>query len=369
MDRREMVTVQNQFPLSPNLTQGPWRITFDTNPDDCNLACIMCEEHSSYARHQKLQARRTGKRVPPRRMNDKLIEKVITGVAGAGLREIIPSTMGEPLLYPDFEKIIALCKQFGISLNLTTNGTFPGRSVTEWGQLILPVARDVKISWNGSTPALNDAIMEKGSTLDRLEKIKIFLALRDRVMQETGHHARVTFQLTFMDRNLADIPAIIKLAASLGIDRVKGHHLWVHHDGMKQESLRRDEGSITRWNTLITRLPEYLKEFRRPDGSAILLENFFPLSLDSTQIGLDFTCPFLNQEAWVAPDGTFNPCCAPDILRRQLGSFGNLNDTPLLDIWSGEQYRNLCRDYLRHPLCQTCNMRRPTCAAQGELPA
>ncbi len=26
--------------------EGPWRITFDTNPDNCNLKCIMCEEHS-----------------------------------------------------------------------------------------------------------------------------------------------------------------------------------------------------------------------------------------------------------------------------------------------------------------------------------
>src|SRR5207253_2951864 len=25
---------------------GPWRITFDTNPDTCNLHCVMCEEHS-----------------------------------------------------------------------------------------------------------------------------------------------------------------------------------------------------------------------------------------------------------------------------------------------------------------------------------
>ena len=31
---------------------GPWRITFDTNPDDCNLHCIMCEDHSPYSTTQ-----------------------------------------------------------------------------------------------------------------------------------------------------------------------------------------------------------------------------------------------------------------------------------------------------------------------------
>ena len=30
----------------------PWRITFDTNPDDCNLQCLMCEEHSPFSPKQ-----------------------------------------------------------------------------------------------------------------------------------------------------------------------------------------------------------------------------------------------------------------------------------------------------------------------------
>lgn len=39
---------------TPPLTHNtaPWRITFDTNPDDCNLRCIMCEEHSIYSTSQ-----------------------------------------------------------------------------------------------------------------------------------------------------------------------------------------------------------------------------------------------------------------------------------------------------------------------------
>ena len=41
---------------------GPWRITFDTNPDDCNLRCVMCEEHSP---HSTLQVQRRAARQPP----------------------------------------------------------------------------------------------------------------------------------------------------------------------------------------------------------------------------------------------------------------------------------------------------------------
>src|SRR4030042_6983586 len=133
---------------SPNHPQGPRRITFDTNPDDCNLACIICEEHSQYQRQQKKQNQISGESVKPHRMDPELIRKIVRDASITGLREIIPSTMGEPLLYPYFDAIITCCRQYGVFLNLTTNGTFPGRPVNQWGKLILPIASDVKLSWN-----------------------------------------------------------------------------------------------------------------------------------------------------------------------------------------------------------------------------
>ncbi len=80
------------------------------------------------------------------------------------LREIIPSTMGEPLLYEHFEEILALCRAYGIKLNLTTNGTFPRLGRAGVGRRIVPVTSDVKISWNGATQATHEAIM-LGSSL------------------------------------------------------------------------------------------------------------------------------------------------------------------------------------------------------------
>ena len=70
-------------------------------------------------------------------------------------------------------------------------------------------------------------------------------------------------------------------------------------------------------------------------------------------------CPFLGQEAWVAADGRFNPCCAPDALRKSLGDFGNLSDRKLRDIWESAEYRDLRATYMTKPLCRGCNMRRP----------
>ena len=67
----------------------------------------------------------------------------------------------------------------------------------------------------------------------------------------------------------------------------------------------------------------------------------------------------MGREAWVASDGRFNPCCAPDALRRTLGDFGNVNGASLYDIWQSAAYRDLLSSYMEKPLCHGCNMRRP----------
>lgn len=82
-------------------------------------------------------------------MDINTIEQVVAECAGKGLREIIslpdflifywkffyntqiPSTMGEPLMFKDFPKIIDICKKYNVKMNLTTNGTFLGRGVHE----------------------------------------------------------------------------------------------------------------------------------------------------------------------------------------------------------------------------------------------
>jgi glycosyltransferase involved in cell wall biosynthesis len=123
--------------------KGPWRITFDTNPDTCNLHCVMCEEHSP---HSLLQLERKAAGRPHRVMPFELIRSVVASAAPNGLREIIPSTMGEPLLYDRFEDILELCREHGVKLNLTTNGTFPRLGARVWAERIVPVTSDVKIS-------------------------------------------------------------------------------------------------------------------------------------------------------------------------------------------------------------------------------
>jgi MoaA/NifB/PqqE/SkfB family radical SAM enzyme len=180
-----------------SMSTHPWRITFDTNPDDCNLKCVMCEEHSP---HSRRQADRMACGQPPRRMDIRVLEQVLEELKDHPPSEIIPSTMGEPLLYQDFDRIVELCRLHGIRLNLTTNGTFPRRGVREWARIILPVGADVKISFNGVRAETQQEIMRNTRLETVLENIKNFVRLRDEHAATGGNYCSVTLQLTFLEQ-------------------------------------------------------------------------------------------------------------------------------------------------------------------------
>lgn len=344
-------------PTKESQRKGPWRITFDTNPDLCNLRCIMCEEHSI---HSPLQQQRKEDGRPRRVMPFEMIERVVRDAAPRGLKEIIPSTMGEPLLYDDFDRIIDLCRQFSVKLNLTTNGTFPRRGAKAWAERIVPVASDVKISWNGASRTTHETIMI-GSRWDKvIANVRDFIQIRDAYARDADNRASVTFQLTFLESNVSELADIVRLGIDLGVDRIKGHHLWAHFAEIENLSMRRNTDAITRWNAAVCEAQAIATKYPLANGQRIQLDNIFELDAEADEdIAPGGVCPFLGREAWVSATGRFDPCCAPDADRRTLGDFGNLHKTGLMEIWNSPAYQTLAKTYQHHALCRSCNMRKP----------
>jgi len=332
-----------------SVAKYPWRITFDTNPDLCNRRCIMCERHSDFAEKSRQN----------RIMPFDMIEKVVAETAPLGLREIIPSTMGEPLLYADFERIVELCRRYKIKLNLTTNGSFPKRGAKDWAEIIVPVTSDVKFSWNGAAKKTYESVMIGSVWEESLRNLKTFIAVRDEHFKNGGSRCRVTFQVTFMEINTPELADIVKTAVDFGVDRVKGHHLWVNSREMSEENMRRSPDSVKRWNEAVKKALRAAEEYKLADGRSVILENIRELDYDAGgELVQNGVCPFLGQEAWFNTKGEFAPCCAPDELRKTLGDFGNINEKSFADIWESAQYKKLIENYNNNPLCKTCNMRR-----------
>src|SRR5262249_39840037 len=152
-----------------------------------------------------------------------------------------------------------------------------------------------------------------------IRNIREFVGVRDEFAQHGENRCRVTMQITFLESNLTEIPEIVRLAASLGVDRVKGHHVWAHFNELKALDLRTNGDSIRRWNETVLAARKAAAEKAASNGGPVLLENFHLLDESNIASSPQMSrCQFLGREAWVSAEGRFNPCCAPDAQRRSL---------------------------------------------------
>ncbi len=349
--------MKKQRDIQRDIQHNIWRITIDTNPEDCNLACIMCEEHSPFSTY--IKEKLNGKH---RRMPENWLASIFQQAKNLGVKEIIPSTMGEPLIYKHFDKIVNLCYQYDLKMNLTTNGTFPkisGKTTKEWAKLIVPITTDVKISWNGATKETSEKVMKNIDYQQVINNVKDFIHIRNQHFLETGYYCRVTFQLTFMQNNMHELADIVRLASELDVDRVKGHQLWTHFEEIKNLSFKENQNSISKWNQYVKEAYTAQEKYLKPNGKQVILENIILLETQETeQVPENYECPFLNKELWISATGKISPCCAPDELRNNLGDFGNFEKNTLLESIESNNYQNLIKNYKEIDLCKTCNMRK-----------
>jgi MoaA/NifB/PqqE/SkfB family radical SAM enzyme len=284
---------------------------------------------------------------------------VLDGLRDDPLREVIPSTLGEPLLWPGLDDLLDLCALRGLAINVTTNGTFPGRGPRAWASRLVPVASDVKISWNGATAATAESIMPGLDFAAAVEGVRVFAAVRDAHAAGGGRRAGLSFQVTAQEGNVAEIPAIVLLAARLGVDRVKLNHLQVRSPALATQSLRRDAAAIARWNAAVRAARRAAAGTPGPGGRTVALQNALELPPDPAAPAPRGPCPFLGREAWVLWDGRIAPCPHPEAWRGALVDLGSAPDRSVREAWASPAYRDLLAEYEAHPVCRKCPFRRP----------
>jgi len=329
------------------------RITLLTNPDVCNLRCPLCFLNQRALHNCNARSAENGNGdCPPDNGRERFfycnkerrafgmgemsfevartaIEKYAAERDVSGkrlLREVIPSTMGEPLLYSHFDELLELCKLLEIPLNLTTNGTFPGK----WGsdaamKLLLRSCSDIKVSylaseqfdgWKANVEKLvrvRDRLRENAECSDVDAGVKCARTAKSRC-------ATVSLQVTLHKKNLQDVPEIVSWASAIGIDRIKWNKVVLLSSVSQElrEMYALDDAS----------LESLRNEFRAGVFSASNVKRegslFFDDGADVCAVGGKCeSCPFAD-EVWVWPDGHEDHCPNPE--RRYVipGMTGNL---------------------------------------------
>lgn len=277
---------------------------------------------------------------------------------GSPLHEVIPSTMGEPLLWTGLPALLDRCAALGFAVNLTTNGTWPGLGVSGWAAKLLPVLSDVKVSWNGATQRTAAAVMAGLDLAAAVRDLETWSTLRDAHAAAGGRRSTLSLQVTVQAANVDEVPAIVALAGRLRVDRVKLNHLQPR-PGLAvtvEGSLLRDAPGLARWNRAVQGARR-AAEASAANGWPLRVENAVPLREDPADRVTRGRCPFLGREAFVHFDGRLAPCPHPEA--EALGDLGSVADAPLGELWDAHAFRALREAWPSHPLCQSCAFRAP----------
>lgn len=293
----------------------PSKIILQTT-DRCNLDCPHCQIPRAKKRPE---------------MDEALLDRVVEELFPT-LIELHPTNTGEPMLWRPFERLCREMSTYGVLLDLTTNGTLLDERRIGW---LLPIARDVKVSFDGATE----------HTFERLRRGASFTA----VCANTQRLARATppgtvaLQMTLMRSNHQEVVDLVHLADRLGVRRVKAYHLFSFSPELDIESVVAEPELW--W-------PSVEAAQREAERLGIAMQAAEPSGSEAELRAVVCHLPW--HECWIDLDGSVLPCHS-----HQGQTAGNLLSAPFVDAWNGPLYRSIRGGFQAeqpHGACEGCGM-------------
>ncbi len=302
----------------------------------CNLDCITCFRNAWDQ--------------PIGRMTEETFASIM-----AGLKEMdpIPSIyfggIGEPLFHPKTIDWIAEAKALGVKVELITNGT----TLTEKkAQEIIDTGLDILwLSLDGATPETYSDVRMGAELPNILKNLRRFAKMRP-----AGHYPKPEIGIAFvaMKRNIADLPAVIKLGRSVKAQYFSVSNLQPATADMQTERLYEqtmhniaylDAPHLPRLSLPKMDFDEHTREALFQTFNSQLNISF----AGNNWSGANDTCNFIESGTMtVAWDGEVSPCWplmhthtsylhGKERLSKK-HSIGNVREHSLLDLWFDPDY-------------------------------
>ena len=267
------------------------------NTAKCNLECPMCPRELGY--------------YPPEDFDFELFKRIIDEVRSQ-TELVFPWGAGEPLMNPDIYRMVRYCKDAGIYVVISTNGTFLNEKSSH--QLIDCGLDNLIIAVDGTTPEVYEKY-RKGAKFDKVVKnIHQFL----KVKKERASKMFVVLQMVRLPDNRHQVRDFHKMWSIEGVDEIR---------------IKEDEIVFTE-----VALEERIHHDRRRHPCYQLWQG----------------------PAMVNYKGDFYPCCH----MWQEEPIGNVNEEPLFKLWNSRKMKKLREAHLSgdlsdYPDCQNCHAPNP----------
>lgn len=294
--KNRLAIIRSYITRKAIVSGGPKYILIEST-GKCNLTCPMC----------------------PRELVDfepadiplPLFEKVIDGSKDF-LEFVVPYGGGEPMLNPRIFDMVRFCRERGLRVGFSTNGTMNN---PERNRKLLESGLDYIIfAFDGATKETYEKYRRGAIFEDTRAKILQFLSMKN----ESKAGVFTIIQMVRLKDNASEIDAFRKMWTIPGVDQVR---------------IKEDEMQFG--NTAISR-PQGQEKRRNP-------------------------CHHLWQgPVYVHHDGSVFPCCY--MWRGE--PIGNVNNEPLAQIWNNERMQKLRQAHLSGEIeayraCVHCHAPRP----------
>jgi len=257
------------------LESMPQRLVLELT-NACNLSCVMCGRQDSTFQPTFFELAWLDKLAPSL---DRVTEVTLFG-------------WGEPTVHPRFPQILEYLDRFPVKKYFVSNGML----LHKHADLIVSTVDVLAISLDGATKATNDTI-RRGADFPKIcENIRGLVAKRNASAQKRPY---INFVMTLMKDNLHELPQLVELAHSLGIEEVKAVYLTAFSEDLAGQVLFDHQDEVRAVFAQATEVAERL---------GILLKLPYVQGEDPAGQALHKPCFVGWRDFFMGSDGDVRPC-------------------------------------------------------------
>lgn len=306
----------------------------------CNLKCTFCH----YWRMRE-----------PDELSTQEYFRVLNELAAAGCVKVHFSG-GEATLRKDVMDLLAHASGLGMKTNITTNGTLlneeRARAMVDAG------TRSISLSLDGPDAKSHDALRGVPGAFDRTVRgIRLLAKARDKARSRM----KLRLNMVLTRHNYRTLPQVIELAADLGMVEITPMPVDERGDDPQN---RLNKKQIEEFNTYIAPLA---REVRQRVGFSLEPHLVYPFGRSESDVSYSAkgkyargyfeqrTCYVPWMHIFVAWNGDVFLCC---MARGKTEPLGNLRRNSVAEVFNGEPYRNIRRQFLTEMprVCHRCDM-------------
>ncbi|NPV75365.1 MAG: radical SAM protein [Anaerolineae bacterium] len=328
--------------------------------NSCNLDCSICMRHVWDE--------------PMGNMEMAVFDRVMAGLASFDpLPSVFFGGYGEPLSHPAILEMIRRAKALGAKVELITNGTLLSKEISK---ALIEIGLDTLwVSIDGASPE-SYADVRLGAALPAvLDNLRALYQLRLHWLKPRRPELGIAF--VAMQRNIAELPEVIRLGIRLGASRFSISNVLPHTPELQAEMLYRQamSSAVYQPSGILpeVKLPRMdVNPVTREALVQIFQEKVRTLWNGSDERHMINVCPFIEQNSTsVRWDGRLSPCLPllhsyqsyleerPRLSKAY--SVGSLLEQDLSDLWQDPEYvalRERLVEFSFSPctFCNSCEM-------------